>query len=171
MRLQLLRLHSADQYYFSGTVFFSNFNKNIKLVVVPFIQKLSRLQAPNCSQPVYTRDKLVVKPFFPRISWEQSILWGKALRSLLKLVVCQPLIGNSLKKRVVWFKIFKWVVLNYSKYRITNLAESIQISAKNSKDHKLSDWHDMITSKMLMTKKPCFPVKLPDKLEKPKPLP
>lgn len=36
MRLQLVRLHSADQYYFSGTIFCSILNKNTKLVVAPF---------------------------------------------------------------------------------------------------------------------------------------
>lgn len=62
------------------------------------------------------------------------------------------------------------MVLNCSKYCITNPAESVQNSTQNSKDLELSDWHYMITSKILMIKKTYFPVKLSGKFEKLKPL-
>lgn len=153
MRLQLLRPHSADQYYFPGLAFFRNFNKNTKLVLVPFLQRLSGLWVPNCLQLMCVRTTLWLSPSSQGSSWEQSILWGKELSLLKPCSVSAIKLEILYKKRAAWFTIFKWVVLNYSKCCITNPAESILISTKNSKDHKLSDWHYMITSKILMIKK------------------
>lgn len=67
MRLQLLRPHSADHYYYSGLAFFRNFNKKYQIGSSTFLTETLGALGPKLFAAYVCQDNSVVKPLFPRI--------------------------------------------------------------------------------------------------------
>lgn len=153
MRLHLLRLHSADQYDFSAMA-----SWGISIKLSEWYQHIS-FRDPLGTRPQVIRDLCVSGQLGGWAPLPKDLLRAKhpVKRGVKKSVKTSSCFnhqnGNSLshESSLIWnlqvggFKLFQCC--------ITNPAESILISTKNSKDHKLSAWHYVITSKILMTKK------------------